>query len=159
MQMGFKKKLLTLLKQVVLHGPPLGLARSYGWFEWPSAALTWGFACAGGWLSWLLQRERDGGADEVEGLALFAGGLGEHRDGGGDAGEPDLVAGQGGQVAEQAAEDCPFWRAARWRCLRRLLAGGDVESAAEPERDPMREDRMPGDQVLSPVTAGGPTSA
>ncbi len=34
-----------------------------------------------------------------------------------------------------------------------------VESAAEPERDPMREDRMPGDQVLSPVTAGGPTSA
>jgi hypothetical protein len=38
-----------------------------------------------GWLSWLLQRERDGGADEVEGLALFAGGLGEHGHGGGSA--------------------------------------------------------------------------
>src|SRR5262249_39583293 len=53
---------------------------------------------------WLLQGERDRGADEVECFALGAGWLGEHRDGGGGAGEADLVAGQGGQVGEQAAE-------------------------------------------------------
>ena len=45
-----------------------------------------------------------GDADEFEGLALGAGRLGEHRDGGLGAGEADLVAGQGGQVLEQAAE-------------------------------------------------------
>ena len=53
---------------------------------------------------WLLQGERDGDADQVEGFALGAGGLGEHGHGGLGAGEPDLVAGQGGQVLEQAAE-------------------------------------------------------
>src|SRR5215468_1462309 len=53
---------------------------------------------------WLLQGERDGQADEVERLALVAGGLGQHWHGGAGAGEADLVAGQGGQVAEQAAE-------------------------------------------------------
>jgi len=53
---------------------------------------------------WLLQGERDGDADQVEGLALGAGRLGEHRDVGVGAGEADLVAGQGGQVLEQAAE-------------------------------------------------------
>jgi hypothetical protein len=47
-------------------------------------------------LFWLLQGERDRGADEVEGLALGAGGLGEHRHGGLGAGELNLVAGQGG---------------------------------------------------------------
>src|SRR6266542_2732485 len=66
--------------------------------------LTCGFGAGRGWLSWLRQRERDRDADEVEGLPLFAGGLGEYRDSGGGAGEPDLVAGQGGQVGEQAAE-------------------------------------------------------
>ena len=56
-------------------------------------------------LSWLLlQDERDRGADEAERLALFAGWLGEHGDSGGRAGEQDLVAGQGGQVLQQAAE-------------------------------------------------------
>ena len=56
-------------------------------------------------LSWLLpQDERDRGADEVERLALFAGRLGEHGDSGGRAGEQDLVAGQGTEVGEQAAE-------------------------------------------------------
>ncbi len=55
-------------------------------------------------VSWLLQGERDGDADEAEGLALFAGGLGEYRDGRGGAGEADLVAGQGSEVGEQAAE-------------------------------------------------------
>jgi hypothetical protein len=58
-------------------------------------------------LSWLRQGERDRGADEVEGLALFAGGLGEHRDGRGGAGDADLVAGQGAQVGEQAARRLP----------------------------------------------------
>ena len=53
---------------------------------------------------WLLQGERDRGADELEGLPLGAGRLGEHRDGDLGAGEPDLVAGQGGQVLQQAAE-------------------------------------------------------
>src|SRR6266498_4094551 len=61
--------------------------------------LTCGFGAGRGWLSWLRQRERDRDADEVEGLPLFAGGLGEHRDVGGGAGEPDLVAGQGGRPA------------------------------------------------------------
>src|SRR6266852_3697209 len=72
-----------------------------------------------GWLSWLfLQGERDRGTDEVEGLALLAGGLGEHRDGGGGAGEADLVASQAGQVGEQAAE------AAVEAAIRVVLGGG-----------------------------------
>jgi len=53
---------------------------------------------------WLLQGERDRGAEEVEGFPLGAGRLGEHRHGGLGAGEPDLVTGQGGQVLDQAAE-------------------------------------------------------
>ena len=53
---------------------------------------------------WLLQGQRDRGAEEGEGLALGAGRLGEHRDGDPGAGELDLVAGQGGQVVDQAAE-------------------------------------------------------
>ncbi len=53
---------------------------------------------------WLRQVERDGGAEEGEGLALGAGRLGEHGDGGLGSGEPDLVTGQGGQVLQQAAE-------------------------------------------------------
>jgi acetyl-CoA acetyltransferase len=50
------------------------------------------------------QGERYRCADEVEGFPLGAGRLGEHREGGGGAGEADLVAGQGGQVVQQAAE-------------------------------------------------------
>jgi hypothetical protein len=56
------------------------------------------------WVFWLPHGQRDRGADEVEGFPLGAGGLGQHRHGGAGAGEPDLVAGQGGQVLEQAAE-------------------------------------------------------
>ena len=67
-------------------------------------ALTWCFVVLGQVLFWLLQGERDRGAEKVEGLPLGAGGLGEHRHGDGGAGEPGLVAGQGGQVGEQAAE-------------------------------------------------------
>src|SRR5579863_10313907 len=66
--------------------------------------LSCGFSGLAGWLWWLLQAEGDRGADQVEGLALGAGGLGEHRDLRGGAGEADLVAGQGGQVLDQAAE-------------------------------------------------------
>ena len=55
-------------------------------------------------LFWLRQGERDRGADELECFPLLAGRLGEHGHGGGCAGEADLVAGQGGQVGEQAAE-------------------------------------------------------
>jgi hypothetical protein len=66
-------------------GPPAAISpkersnRSYEGLGTPSAALACGFAAERGWLSWLRQRERDGGgADVVVGLALFAGGLGEH---------------------------------------------------------------------------------
>ena len=62
------------------------------------------FYWAGRVVFWLLQDERDGGADELEGLPLGAGRLGEDRDGDLGAGEPDLVAGQGGQVLQQGAE-------------------------------------------------------
>src|SRR5258707_14764466 len=84
-------------------GPP-SLGRSSGNSLSSFYALTCGFTAERGWLSWLLQRERDGGADEVEGLTLFAGGLGEDGDVRPGAGEADLVTGQGGQVGEQAAE-------------------------------------------------------
>src|SRR5258708_36468855 len=53
---------------------------------------------------WLPQGQRDRCADELECFALGAGGLGEHGNGGRRAGEADLVAGEGGQVGEQAAE-------------------------------------------------------
>ena len=84
-----------------------------------------GFCRLGLGLFWLLQGERDGGADEVEGLALFAGGLGEHGDGGGGSGEADLVAGEGGEVGEQAAE------AAVGPSVLVVLAGALAWAAAE----------------------------
>ncbi len=65
-----------------------------------ACCLTWHVRRAWAPLTW------DGDAEQVEGLALGAGGLGEHRHVGGGAGEPDLVAGEGGQVLEQAAEAC-----------------------------------------------------
>jgi hypothetical protein len=55
-------------------------------------------------LFYLRQGQRDGCADELEGLPLGAGRLGEHRDGDLGAGVPDLVAGQGGQVLQQTVE-------------------------------------------------------
>jgi len=67
-------------------------------------ALTCGLTVGLGCVSWQRQRERDRGTDQVEGLPLGAGGLGEHLDLGAGAAEADLVAGQRGQVAEQAAE-------------------------------------------------------
>jgi hypothetical protein len=45
---------------------------------------------------WLRQGQRDRGAEELEGLPLGAGRVGEHRDGDLGAGVADLVAGQGG---------------------------------------------------------------
>ena len=78
------------------------LTRSYG--QHGISCLTWAFT---GWARvefWLRQGQRDRGADELEGLPLGAGRLGEHRDGDPGSGEPDLVAGQGGQVLQQAAE-------------------------------------------------------
>ena len=67
-------------------------------------ALTCGLTVGLGCVCWQRQRERDRGTDQVEGLPLGAGGLGEHLDLGAGAAEADLVAGQRGQVAEQAAE-------------------------------------------------------
>src|SRR5271170_1102968 len=63
-----------------------------------------GFYGGGRVVFWLLQGQRDRSADELEGLPLGAGRLGEHRDGDLGAGVADLVAGQGGQVVQQAAE-------------------------------------------------------
>src|ERR1700756_3697627 len=93
------------------------LGRSYGWFG------RWFWPRPGAWrpgrvLFWLLQRERDRDADELEGLPLVAGGLGEHRHGEAGARATDLVAGQGGQVVQQAAE------AAVGAAGRIVLAGG-----------------------------------
>jgi hypothetical protein len=56
------------------------------------------------WLFWLPEGQWYGGVDELEGVALVGGGLGEHGHGGVGVGEADLVAGEGGQVLEQAAE-------------------------------------------------------
>ena len=84
-------------------------------------------------MSWLLYGERDRGADELEGLALGAGRLGEHRDGDLGPGEADLVAGQGGQVVQQAAE------AAVGAAGRVVLAGGLGLGAG---RTPGRGDRI-----------------
>jgi hypothetical protein len=50
-----------------------------------------GFWRAGWAAFWLLQGEGDRDADEVEGLVLGAGGLGEHWHGDGGPGEPDLA--------------------------------------------------------------------
>ena len=69
-----------------------------------SSGLSWSFTGCGRVAFWLLQGERDRGAEKLEGVPLDAGRLGEHRDGDLGAGVPDLVAGQGGQVVQQAAE-------------------------------------------------------
>jgi hypothetical protein len=68
------------------------------------SGLSWAFTGFGRMAFWLLQGERNRGAEEAERLALGAGRFGEHRDGDLGAGVADLVAGQGGQVLEQAAE-------------------------------------------------------
>ena len=58
-----------------------------------------------GWLFWLRGGgERDWCVEQVEGTALVGGGVGEHGHVGAGAGVADLVAGEGGQVVEQAAE-------------------------------------------------------
>ena len=94
-----QRHLRTILAQYETHYTEV-TANSVGYF-----GSELGFYRNGRMVSWLLlQGERDRGIDELEGLPLGAGRLGEHRDGGGGAGEADLVAGQGGQVLEQAAE-------------------------------------------------------
>ena len=50
------------------------------WQAIPS--LTWTFMRLGGRMFWLLQGERDRGADDVEGFPLLTGRLGEHGHGG-----------------------------------------------------------------------------
>ena len=69
-------------------------------------------------LLWLRGGERDRGADEGEGAALVVGGVGEHGDLDVGVVEADLVAGEGGQVIEQAAE------AAQWGAVGGLVTGG-----------------------------------
>ncbi len=66
--------------------------------------MSWGFGDFWVWLFWLRGGEWDGGVDEVEGAALIWRGFGEHGDVGAGAGVADLVAGQGGEVVEQARE-------------------------------------------------------
>src|SRR4029079_19693036 len=60
----------------------------------------------------------DWGADEVEGTTLVGGGFGEHGDVGVGVVVVDLVAGQGVQLSEQAAE------AAQWGAVGGLVTGG-----------------------------------
>src|SRR5216683_1322398 len=94
------------------------------------------------WLFWLLQCERDRGADQIEGGALVCGGFGEDGHGGRGAREPDLVAGEGGQVGQEPAEwsapdfpDSGFVVNSRWTavpCTHCGLAAGsgtEVRSA------------------------------
>ena len=57
-----------------------------------------------GWLFWRRGLERYRGVEQFEGTALVGGGVGEHGHVGAGAGAADLVAGEGGQVVEQAAE-------------------------------------------------------
>ena len=95
---------------------------------------------------WLLQGERDRDADQVEGLPLSGGGLGEHRQGGGGAGEPDLVAGQRGQVLQETAE------ATVGAACGVALAGGRPVSARLPSgkragMPPRRYARMAGRRI------------
>jgi hypothetical protein len=52
------------------------------------------------WLLWLREGRGDGGGDEVEGVTLVCGGLGEDGHGRVGAGEGDVVAGVGGEVVE-----------------------------------------------------------
>ena len=56
------------------------------------------------WLFWLRDGEGDGGVEEFEGAALVGGGFGEDGDVGVGVVVVDLVAGEGGEVVEQAAE-------------------------------------------------------
>ncbi len=80
------------------------LGRSYGGWSECITGLSWGLADLWGLFSWLRGGEWDGGVDEVEGAALVWGGFGEHGDVGAGVGVADLVAGEGGEVVEQAAE-------------------------------------------------------
>src|SRR6478736_569454 len=85
---------------------------------WVDSWLNWGFVGLVGRRFWLRGGQGDWGADEVEGAALVGGGFGEHGDVGVGVVVADLVAGQGGQVIEQAAE------AAQWGAVGGLVTGG-----------------------------------
>ena len=68
---------------------------------WADLGIRW-FAV---WLFWLRGGgERYRGVEEFEGAALVGGGFGEHGHVCAGAVVADLVAGEGGQVVEQAAE-------------------------------------------------------
>ena len=66
--------------------------------------LSRGLFVLGGFWFWLLQGQGDGGVEEFEDVSLGGGGLGEHGNGGLGSAEPDVVAGQGGEVVEEPAE-------------------------------------------------------
>src|SRR5271166_449235 len=66
--------------------------------------LTRGFAGLVGWWFWLRGGQGYRGANEFESAALVGGGFGEGGHLGVGAVVADLVAGEGGQVIEQAAE-------------------------------------------------------
>jgi hypothetical protein len=79
---------------------------------------------------WLLQGQRDRSADELEGLPLGAGRLGEHLDGDLGAGVPELVAGQGGQVLDQAAAGSTYSRRSRTARFSAARRSSRVQSRA-----------------------------
>src|SRR6476620_3053127 len=96
-------------------GPVSPKLRCGGWVD---SWLNGGFVGLVGRRFWLRGGQGDWGADEVEGAALVGGGFGEHGDVGVGVVVADLVAGQGGQVIEQAAE------AAQWGAVGGWVTGG-----------------------------------
>jgi hypothetical protein len=79
------------------------LDRSYDeWAAWLVIDLV--FCRAGDWWFWLRGGQWDGSADERKGAALVWGGFGESGHGGVSAVVANVVAGQRGEVVEQAAE-------------------------------------------------------
>src|SRR5690242_7751059 len=96
------------------------LARSYD--EWGGLfGSDLVFCRVGRMVFWPRQGQRDRGAGEVEGLALFAGGLGKNRDGDLGVCEADLISGQGGQVLEQVRKLRPA--GSRWPAALAWAAG------------------------------------
>jgi hypothetical protein len=80
------------------------------------------------WLLRLRGSERDGGVEQLEGAALVAGGFGEHGDFGVGACVADLVAGEGGEVVEDASEAAVG--VAGLSCWREALVAASLERGA-----------------------------
>ena len=88
--------------------------------------LACGFAGLARWWFWLRgDGVGNGRPDELGGAALLGAGFGEHWDRGGGVSEGDVVAGEGGEVCEQATEAAQ--RGAVGVCWREALAWAAAE--------------------------------